>query len=97
MTGLGWYIKRYLNLAHCFPAKKMTTEAKKSSILLQKAYFLGFSVAFHSLFVSSIDDPKQNAGSFLTPVFSIVFYALLHGTLGFAFHGSFNNHLFQII
>ena len=75
----------------------MTTEAKKSSILLQKAYFLGFSVAFHLLFVSSIDDPKQNAGSFLTPVFSIVFYALLHGTLGFAFHGSFNNHLFQRI
>ena len=52
----------------------MTTEAKKSSILLQKAYFLGFSVAFHLLFVSSIDDPKQNVGSFLTPVFSMLFH-----------------------
>ena len=40
-----------------------------------------------ALFVFSIDDPKQNAGSLLTPVSSIVFDALSHGTLGFAFHG----------
>ena len=48
-----------------------------------------------SLFVFSIDDPKQNAGSHLTPVSSTVFDALSHSTLGFAFHGSFNNHLFH--
>ena len=52
-------------------------------------------VVLTSLFVFSIDDPKQNAGSLLTPVSSTVFDALTHGTLGFAFHGSFNNHLFQ--
>ena len=50
-----------------------------------------------TLFVFSIDDPKQNAGSHLTPVPSIVFDALSDGTIGFAFHGSFNNHLFQRI
>ena len=50
-----------------------------------------------TLFVFSTDDPKQIAGSLLTPVSSIVTDALSHGTLGFAFHGSFNNHLFQRI
>ena len=50
-----------------------------------------------SLFVFSIDGPKQNAGSLLTPVPSIVFYALSSGTLGFALHGSFNNHLHERI
>ena len=49
------------------------------------------------LFVFSIDDTKQNAGSLLTPVSSIVFGAPLHCTLSFAFHGCFNNHLFQRI
>ena len=49
-----------------------------------------------SLFVFSIDGPKQNATSLLTPV-SNVFYALSSGTLGFAFHGSFNIQLFQRI
>ena len=44
------------------------------------------------LFVFSTDDPKQNAASLLTPVFIIVFYALLSGTLGFALHGSFISH-----
>ena len=48
-----------------------------------------------ALFVFSIDDLKQNAGSLLTPLSSKGFYALSHGTLAFAFHGSFNNHLFQ--
>ena len=45
-----------------------------------------------ALFVFSIDDPKQNAGSLLTPVSDTVFYALSHGTLGFALHGSSFNH-----
>ena len=44
------------------------------------------------LFVFSIDDPKQNATSLLTPVSDIVFYALSSGTLGFALHGSSVNH-----
>ena len=44
------------------------------------------------LFVFSIDDPKQNVTSLLTPVFETVFYALSHGTLGFALHGSSFNH-----
>ena len=50
-----------------------------------------------ALFVFSIDGPKQNAGSLLTLVSDTVFYALSHGTLGFAFHGSFDNQLFQRI
>ena len=45
------------------------------------------------LFVFSIVGPKQNAGSLLTLVSDTVFYALSHGTLGFALHGSFFNHL----
>ena len=40
------------------------------------------------LFVLSMDDPKQNATLFLTPVSNIVSYALSSGTLGFALHGS---------
>ena len=32
--------------------------------------------------------PKQNAGSVLIPVFDTAYYALSHGTLGFALHGS---------
>ena len=50
-----------------------------------------------TLFVFSIDGPKQNATSLLTPVSNIVFYALSSGTLGFALHGSFNNHLHERI
>ena len=45
------------------------------------------------LFVFSLSDPKQNARSLLTPVSGTVFYALSHGSLGFALHGSFFNHL----
>ena len=45
------------------------------------------------LFVFSLSDPKQNARSFLTPVSGTVVYALSHGSLGFALHGSFFNHL----
>ena len=41
---------------------------------------------FKALFVCSIDGPKQNATSLLTPVSIIVFYALSSGTLGFALH-----------
>ena len=48
-----------------------------------------------TLFVFSIDGPKQNAGSLLTPVSDIVFYALSSGTHGFALHGSFNKHLHE--
>ena len=50
-----------------------------------------------SLFVFSIDGPNQNATSLLTPVSNIVFHALLSGTLGFALHGSFYNHLHERI
>ena len=46
-----------------------------------------------ALFVFSLSDPKQNARSLLTPVSGTVFYALSHGSLGFALHGSFFNHL----
>ena len=44
------------------------------------------------LFVFLIGDPKQNVNSFMTPFSDSVFYALSHGSLGFAFHGSFFNH-----
>ena len=44
-----------------------------------------------ALFVFLISDPKQNARSLLTPVSDPAFYALSHGTLGFALHGSFSN------
>ena len=50
------------------------------------------SVVRCALFVFSIDDPKQNAGSLLTPGSKTVFHALSHGTLGFALHGSSFNH-----
>ena len=77
----------------------------KKKILFVKNYilsaFAAISKCYHNqplpLFVFSIDDPKQNAVSLLTPVSSIVFDSLSHGTLGFAFHGSSNNHLFQRI
>ena len=46
-----------------------------------------------ALFVFSVSDTKQNARSLLTPVSGTVFYALSHGSLGFALHGSFFNHL----
>ena len=46
-----------------------------------------------SLFVFSLSDPKQNARLLLTPVSGTVVYALSHGSLGFALHGSFFNHL----
>ena len=42
-----------------------------------------------TLFVFSLSDPKQNARSLLTPVSGTVVYALSHGGLGFALHGSF--------
>ena len=45
-----------------------------------------------SLFVFSIDDPKQNVASLLTPVSNKVFYALSSGSLSFALHGSSVNH-----
>ena len=45
-----------------------------------------------ALFVFSIDGPKQNAGSLLTPVSNTVFYAVLSATLGFALRGSSFNH-----
>ena len=44
-----------------------------------------------ALFVFSISDLKQNARSLLTQVSDPAFYALLHGSLGFALHGSFYN------
>ena len=48
------------------------------------------------LFVFLIGGPKQNAGSLLTQ-FQYFFYDLSSGTLVFALHGSFNNHLLEII
>ena len=41
------------------------------------------------LFIFSIGGSKQNVKSFWTPVSVTVFYALSHGSLGFALHGSF--------
>ena len=49
------------------------------------------------LFVFSMVGPKQNAGSLLTPVCDTVFYALSHGTLGFALHGSYLNHFLDTL
>ena len=46
------------------------------------------------LFVFLKSDPKQIARSSLTPVSDPAFYALLHGSLSFAVHGSFCNHFF---
>ena len=54
-------------------------------VIIRTVFFL---VNLRALFVFSIDDPKQNATSLLTPVSNIVFYALSSGTLGFALHGS---------
>ena len=51
-----------------------------------------FKMPSASLFVFLIVGPKQNAGSLLTPVSETVFYALSHGTLGFALHGSYLNN-----
>ena len=45
-----------------------------------------------AVFVFSMVDPKLNAGSLWTPVSNTVFYALSHGALGFALHGSSFNH-----
>ena len=50
---------------------------------------------FPSLFVFSINCPKQNARSLLTSVSDPAFYALSHGSKHFLLHGSFNNRLFQ--
>ena len=44
------------------------------------------------LCVFLIVGPKRNAGSVLIPVFDTAFYALSHGTFGFALHRSFSNH-----
>ena len=49
-------------------------------------------VKLQTLFVFSTNDLKQNAGSLLTPVFDPAFYALSHGSLSSALHGSFFNH-----
>ena len=59
--------------------------------------YVSTAKAFAALFVFSIVGPKQNAGSLLTAVSGAILYALSHGTLRFAFHGSFNNQLFQRI
>ena len=48
-----------------------------------------------TLFVFSINGPKQNARSLLTPVSDPTFYALSHGSKHFLLHGSSNNCLFQ--
>ena len=48
-----------------------------------------------SLFVFSVNGPKQNARSLLTPVSDPTFYALSHGSKHFLLHGSSNNRLFQ--
>ena len=45
-----------------------------------------------ALLVFSTVGPKQNARSLSKPVSNTAFYALSHGTLGFALHGRFFNH-----
>ena len=56
------------------------------------AIYLKYPLESSALFVFSIVGPKQNAGSLLTPVYGTVFYALSHGTIGFALHGSSLKH-----
>ena len=68
---------------------------RKNRVLLQFGGKIGLlerlraSPGQWSLFVFSISDPKQNASSLLTHVFDQAFYVLPHGSLGFAFYGSF--------
>ena len=77
------------------------TQAKNLKVTASFVLFLTVVFAFIStsktlsLFVFSMGGPKQNAGSLLTLVSHKVFYALSHGTLGFAFHAIFNNHFFS--
>ena len=47
-----------------------------------------------ALFVFWISGTKQNARSLLTLVSGPTYYALSHGSLGFALHGSFFYHFF---
>ena len=49
------------------------------------------TVKNNTLFVFSINGPKQNATSLMTTGSDPAFYAPSHGTLGFALHGSFYN------
>ena len=49
----------------------------------------------HTMFVFSINGPKPNSRSLLTPVSDPTFYALSHGSKHFLLHGSSNNRLFQ--
>ena len=59
-------------------------------IYAHNVIFIKGWVTFHTVF--SIGGSKQNVKSFWTPVSESVFYALSHGSLGFALHGSFFNH-----
>ena len=78
--------------------KTSMTQVKKvlvSFVLLLTVMFAFYFISTSKtllLLVFSIDGPKQNAGSLLTLVSHIVYYALSHGTLGFAVYGSLNNH-----
>ena len=74
-----------------------------SNVASVKVSFIAFGDAFFlkatqlicttiALFVFLIGGQKQNARSLLTSVSDIVSYALSHGSLCFAVHGSFFNH-----
>ena len=62
---------------------------------MSRIIFPDFLTISYSLFVFSVNGPKQNARSLLTPVSDPTFYALSHGSKHFLLHGSSNNRLFQ--
>ena len=49
---------------------------------------IGYRALYNSLFVFSINGPKQNARSLLTQISSSILHALSHDSLHFGLHGS---------
>ena len=72
--------------------KTLLFQRKNISVhFLTRQYLFTWQV-ITALFVFLINDPKQNTRSLLMHVSDTAFYALSHGSIGFAPHGSFFNH-----
>ena len=80
---------RYFNLLVHFHGLLVLSNIHIQIVIKRATYTLT-----NTLFVFSINGPKQNATSILTPGSDPAFYALSHGTLSFASHGISNNHGF---